>query len=258
MKYANIGRRIVGALIDGLVLGIGGWLIRGFYALIVYGSFFGGGYAGLIGWIALSGVTSMLVFIGTVLYTVLMMGGEHHATLGQMAMGLSVVDANGNGIGYAKAFGRYFASFLSSILGIGYFLALFSDKGQTLHDTIAGTYVVEGVPQTVGGFGGAKGRVIGVRGEKAGMSFPVTGNGLMMGRDAAACQIVMKNSQGVSRIHCFVSYNPDSGMYIVSDRGSTYGTFTDAGVKITSSRSVALRPGERFYLGDRQNMFEVG
>ena len=102
------------------------------------------------------------------------------------------------------------------------------------------------------------GKVTGIVGEKAGMTFLIANTGTMIGRDSAVCQIIMRKSAGVSRLHCYITYNNANGTYVISDRNSTYGTFTENGRKIMPGTSVALRRGERFYLGSPQNMFEVG
>lgn len=241
MIYATFGKRILGAIIDGLVISAIPFIVLPF-----------GGLAGM--WVA-------FMFAG-VLYTMLMQGGPWHATLGQKAFNLCVVDVNGNGIDYAKALLRYICSNLSSaIMCIGYLIALGSNEKQTLHDMIAGTYVVDTSSLRGPAAGAASsrtaGRIVGIAGEKAGVSFPVSGNGIMIGRDGAACQVVLAKSAGVSRCHCLVSYNPQSGLYIISDRNSTYGTYSGAGVKVTPDKSIALKSGERFYLGDKNTMFEV-
>lgn len=250
MTYSSIGKRILATIIDSIVINI----IASFFIFAGYGGFI---------------ISSNLLFI---LYNVLLMGSSWHATLGQKAMNICVIDGYGAGIDYGKALIRAICSLLSSIiLGIGYLVALFSNEKQTLHDKLAGTFVVDAAPTYVATptpaptpapvperpFGG-QGRITGISGEKAGMSYAVQGNGIMIGRDPAVCQVVMSNATGVSRLHCLVSYNASNGLYIVSDRNSTYGTFTESGRKISPTNSLALKPGERFYVGSSKNMFEVG
>jgi uncharacterized RDD family membrane protein YckC len=54
------------------------------------------------------------------------------------------VDLHGKRISFPRALGRFFATYLSGIiLGIGYLMALFTGKRQTLHDMIASTLVVK-------------------------------------------------------------------------------------------------------------------
>lgn len=65
------------------------------------------------------------------------------ATLGKMALGLRVIDENSNFPGFGRATGRYLATILSSCLClIGYIMAGFHGQKRSLHDLIAGTWVV--------------------------------------------------------------------------------------------------------------------
>jgi uncharacterized RDD family membrane protein YckC len=81
-------------------------------------------------------------FIIGIAYKAGMESSSLQGTLGKMAVGIKVVDLQGERISFPRALGRYFASFLSSlILGVGYLLPLFTEKKQTLHDMIAGTLV---------------------------------------------------------------------------------------------------------------------
>ena len=64
------------------------------------------------------------------------------STPGGMFMGLRVCDQAGGEIGLGQACIRSIMAHLSAlILGMGYFVAAFSDKKQTLHDMAAKTYV---------------------------------------------------------------------------------------------------------------------
>jgi uncharacterized RDD family membrane protein YckC/Tfp pilus assembly protein PilE len=66
------------------------------------------------------------------------------ATPGKMAFGIKVADLAGERIGIGRGIGRYFATWLSAILMIGYVMAAFTSKKRALHDMIAGTLVVNG------------------------------------------------------------------------------------------------------------------
>jgi uncharacterized RDD family membrane protein YckC len=71
------------------------------------------------------------------------------ATPGKMALGLKVVRPDGGPVGLGRAFGRYFAKFLSMIiLGIGYIMVGFDSEKRGLHDMICGTRVVKRPEQT--------------------------------------------------------------------------------------------------------------
>lgn len=73
-----------------------------------------------------------------------MSNSQFQGTLGMRVMGLKIVDVNGCTLSIATAFLRFIASVFSMfIFGIGYFIVFFSEKSQTLHDKVAGTYVVK-------------------------------------------------------------------------------------------------------------------
>lgn len=64
-------------------------------------------------------------------------------TVGQAVLGLKLVDAAGDPPGLRQAVRRRRARLLSIVLlGFGYFWMLFDPDQQTMHDQIAGTYVV--------------------------------------------------------------------------------------------------------------------
>lgn len=77
------------------------------------------------------------------LYFSLMESSGKQATLGKMLFGLQVTDMQGHGISFGKASLRYLCSALSAFtLGLGYVIAAWTSKKQTLHDLIVGTVVV--------------------------------------------------------------------------------------------------------------------
>lgn len=66
------------------------------------------------------------------------------ATLGKMAVGIKVVDADGARLSRARALGRWAASALSwLVLGVGYLMAAFTERKRGLHDLLARTQVVD-------------------------------------------------------------------------------------------------------------------
>ncbi len=76
------------------------------------------------------------------LYCAVMESSRLQATLGKLAMGIIVVDLNGDRISFWKATGRYFAKILSWFLFLGFIMAGVSDKKQALHDFISGCLVI--------------------------------------------------------------------------------------------------------------------
>ncbi len=58
-------------------------------------------------------------------------------------MSLKVTDLDGKRISFLRATGRHFGKWISSlILLIGYFMNLWTEKRQTLHDMMAGCLVM--------------------------------------------------------------------------------------------------------------------
>ena len=124
MEYAGFWRRLVASIIDALVLLIPN-IIFIFINLAV--PFLGSLLGIILGW----------------LYFALMESSNNQATLGKMALGIIVTDAQGNRISFGNATGRYFAKILSSlILLIGYLMVGWTAKKQALHDMITHTLVM--------------------------------------------------------------------------------------------------------------------
>lgn len=243
-EYASFGKRLGAYIIDILILTIPSFII-----------------------IILTGVP-ILSTIAAWLYFALMESSIRMATVGKQVVGIIVTDMNGNRISFARATGRYFGKIISSfILCIGYLMAAWTDKNQALHDMMAGTLVLNVNGEMNSNFNncnfntsftGRRPLIYGVSGEFVGKSFYIPDNGLTLGRDAARCQVIFSTSSaGISRIHCSIYYNASSGVFILTDAGSTYGTFHEKGMKLTQGQSINLNSGERFYLSNPKNMFEV-
>lgn len=70
-------------------------------------------------------------------------GSTQGATLGKWALGLRVVDLDGQRIGFTHALGRFLGKLLSmAILLIGFLMAAFTERRQALHDFLSGTIVI--------------------------------------------------------------------------------------------------------------------
>ena len=120
MNYAPIWKRAVAAFIDFAILStIGTICIRSFFLM-------------------------PLAFIINLLYKPIFEASLARATPGKAIMGIAVVKTNEEQLTIRDGYIRYFSSFISSFtLGLGYFLALFTEKKQTLHDYLAATVVIE-------------------------------------------------------------------------------------------------------------------
>jgi uncharacterized RDD family membrane protein YckC len=133
--YAGFWIRVLASIIDSLITG-----------------FFGGVIGFVLGFVGVAlemdmAILQLLNFVsGTILgwlYSALLESSSMQGTLGKMALGLRVVDENGRRISFARATGRHFAKWLSSLaLCIGFIMVAFTEKKQGLHDMLAGTYVI--------------------------------------------------------------------------------------------------------------------
>lgn len=126
VAYGSFWERFAAMFIDGIILAIVNFLV----GLLVSGwPFFAGNLVTIIiGW----------------LYYALQESGSNQATLGKRAMGLSVTDLNGHRVSFARATGRHFGKIISAIIiFIGYFMMIWDDRNQTLHDKMAGTLIVK-------------------------------------------------------------------------------------------------------------------
>lgn len=131
-NYAGFWIRFLALIIDGLVIGTTAVLINvGIFGLESYTN------------PEASNAPTLVNFVVYLLYFSLMQSSSVQATLGKMAVGVKVVDTNGEQISLPKGIGRYFSKVISGIiLFIGYIMAGFDSKKQALHDKITGTYVI--------------------------------------------------------------------------------------------------------------------
>ena len=80
----------------------------------------------------------------------------------------------------------------------------------------------------------------------------------MLGRDQSVANLVFPpESDSVSKRHCTVRWDAGRGVFVLEDLGSTNGTFLANGVRLGPSQPCDLRPGDKFYIGDLRNQFEV-
>ena len=109
-----------------------------------------------------------------------------------------------------------------------------------------------------GGPTGKKPLIRGVTGKYTGQSFDLTKGKVVIGRDPNVCNIVYdKSTPGISGNHCQVYYDANNDCFMLTDNGSTYGTFLGNGKKLTASVAEKLMAGDTFYLCDNANRFVV-
>ena len=94
--------------------------------------------------------------------------------------------------------------------------------------------------------------------QHGGMQVSVDSQGILIGRDVASCRIVFQSgTPGVSSRHCSVAWDGAAGEFLLTDLRSTYGTFLSNGQRVTPGVPTRLRPGDTFYLGERDNALRV-
>ena len=145
--YAGFWKRVAAYFIDSLIVGIVGGVVA-----MVIGMVLGIGMAGIgggsdamgAGFIAIQLLTNLVSIGLAAAYYAGFHASSGKATLGKMAVGIKVVRSNGERITIARGIGRYFAAMLSGlILCIGYLMAAFTERKQSLHDMICDTLVVD-------------------------------------------------------------------------------------------------------------------
>ena len=120
---ASFWLRLAAALIDGVLLGVIGTIIR-----VIVGDVLG---------------SAVNLLLGLAYYTYLE-GSPSGQTVGKRAMSIRVIDFNGMGpIGPGRALIRYLGRIVSAIpCGLGYWWMLWDPEKQTWHDKFATTVVV--------------------------------------------------------------------------------------------------------------------
>lgn len=154
LNLAGIGARFLAALIDGVVIGIPIAIISTALSAIMAvrvihrtsrePSFNTGMAVDTIGtFFAGFGFIMIVTLLLTWSYFALLESSSWQGTIGKKLMGIQVTDQQGLRISLGRATLRLVVkAFLSGWFLIGYIMAFFTQKKQTLHDLIAGTLVL--------------------------------------------------------------------------------------------------------------------
>lgn len=142
--YAGFWKRVAAYFIDAVIVGILGSMI-GVAIGGVMGAAMGlGGASGAGTLVAIQLVAQLVSLLLTACYYGWFYASMQQATPGKMAIGIKVVRSDGQGCGFWRGFGRYFAMILSGLaLCIGFLMAAFTERRQALHDMICDTVVVD-------------------------------------------------------------------------------------------------------------------
>ncbi len=136
MDYAGFWLRVCAQIIDIIVLSFAVVLFRIFYQFLFIPTLPFSFYSTPVNFRFLS-------IIIPACYYAFMESSAWQATLGKRAMGLAVIDMDGQRISFIRSLCRYFAKFISSfILCLGFVMVAFTDKKQGLHDKIVETLVI--------------------------------------------------------------------------------------------------------------------
>lgn len=142
-RYAGFWIRFAASFIDGIIIGIPIFIIA--FILGIF-SMFSSTEVNTDVYEESLLILNIFLYLGSLMISTLYYAGMHaskwQGTLGKMIVGIKVTDVHGKRISFGRSLGRFFATILSSILYIGYIMAAFTKKKQSLHDLIAGTVVV--------------------------------------------------------------------------------------------------------------------
>ncbi len=91
-----------------------------------------------------------------------------------------------------------------------------------------------------------------------GLSVSVSTTPILVGRDKMNCAISYADgTAGVSGRHCSIAFDLASQSFVVTDLGSTYGTFLMNGQRLQANVPCRLRVGDSFYVGDKANVIRL-
>lgn len=103
-----------------------------------------------------------------------------------------------------------------------------------------------------------KGRLLGVSGSFAGQVIEFDNNAIVLGRDSSLSQLVFPpDLEEIGRKHCVIKFDGINKIFILEDCASTNGTFLYNGKKLAPYKQEILKSGDKFYLSNEKNGFEV-
>jgi len=143
-RYAGFWIRFLAVLIDGLIL----FAVMTPVRLVLHapmGLMAASGHSGFNPFMMLPfiGLSMLISVAANWVYEAYFLSSERQATLGKIALGITVTDVRGQSLSFGQATLRHFATWLSGLtLLIGYIIVAFTERKQALHDLIAGTVVL--------------------------------------------------------------------------------------------------------------------
>lgn len=145
VQYAAFLARFAAFLIDFAILAVGLGVLWMFVTLatVLPGLVLGNDGGAILGFLLFL-IAFPFAFLWPIFYHVKLETGPGQGTLGKQLMGMRVVSLEGNTLTKRQSVGRLLVRYLLSFafFGMGYLLALFTERKQTLHDLLMSTIVV--------------------------------------------------------------------------------------------------------------------
>lgn len=145
-RYAGFWIRFVARVIDGIILGIVGFIINvpiGMVLGLSSARIGGDPSAALPMMLGTIGISLAINIVLNAAYEIYFLSSRS-ATVGKLALGLKVIRADGGSLSTGQATGRFFAYLLDAYftLTIGFIIAGFDTEKRALHDRICDTRVI--------------------------------------------------------------------------------------------------------------------
>lgn len=107
----------------------------------------------------------------------------------------------------------------------------------------------------VAGAIGKRLEITGISGPYLGQKFDTKADRIAFGRSSANNIVFAGNAKGISSNHCDIQKKGQD--FVLTDMGSTYGTFVGNGRKLNPGESYVLKNGDTFYLAAPEYSFSV-
>ena len=144
---------------------------------------------------------------------------------------------------------------------VGAVLVVLKKSGKNQGKTSGKTVAAEPKPQTASAVTTpkAKGPVArSLSPQHGGLSVSVSTTPILVGRDRTKCAIAYADgTAGVSGRHCSIAFDLSTQSFVVTDLGSTYGTFLMNGQRLQANVPCRLKVGDSFYVGDKANVIRL-
>ncbi len=98
--------------------------------------------------------------------------------------------------------------------------------------------------------------IVATAGIMQGRTYTIGAEGISIGRDVSCGIRFPKETNGVSRNHCRISWN-SQGALTIMDCGSSYGTYLSGYGKLPERHPVAVKSGDTFCVGSEKNAFKI-